>query len=80
MWKPRTITDERDARGCLSAAKRSGETLPAWARRNGVDGRSLHAWHRRLTGGVSPAESGGSRALVELVPIRSNFSRRPVLT
>ena len=33
----RKIVDERDARACLSAAGRSGETLRSWAQRNQVD-------------------------------------------
>lgn len=38
----RKIVDERDAQACLSAQAKSSEILRKWARRNGVDGRSLH--------------------------------------
>jgi transposase-like protein len=45
----RKIADEKDARACLLSVARSGETLRAWAKKHGVDGRSLRAWHRNLS-------------------------------
>lgn len=45
----RKIEDERDARSCLSALRRSGKTLREWARANQVDGRSLSAWQINLS-------------------------------
>ena len=64
----RKIVDEKDARACLGAVARSGETLAAWTRRHGVDGRSLHSWKRNLARrGASP--SVAEPRLVELVPV-----------
>jgi transposase-like protein len=75
----RTIVDEQDAQACLSAAARSGETLQDWARRNLIDGRSLHAWRRRLERRASSTTP--TKALVELVPATTPTSsaRRYVL-
>src|SRR6185437_12110315 len=62
----RKIADEKDARACLLSVARSGETLRAWAKRHGVDGRSLRAWHRNLSRRESSAPPRDAR-LVELV-------------
>lgn len=61
----RKVRDIEDARLLLDAAGRSGEGRAAWARRNGVDPRSLNAWRLNLERGAM-----GSTAvhLVELVP------------
>lgn len=65
----RKIVDERDARACLSALSRSGETLRGWARRNRVDGRSLRAWQLNLSRASSRGSAKSARMrLVELVP------------
>ena len=48
MTERRKITDEREARRCLTAAARSGNAPGAWARANGIDGRSLNAWRINL--------------------------------
>lgn len=40
----RKVRSHEDARCCLEAAERSGLGRAEWARRNGVDARSLHAW------------------------------------
>jgi len=40
----RKTADEKDARACLERAKVEGQNLGAWARSNGVDGRSLNIW------------------------------------
>jgi hypothetical protein len=68
----RKIRDEADARECIARAKASGLEPAAWARAEGLDGRSLRAWTINLERGRRPrrrptrgAASGG---LVELVP------------
>jgi hypothetical protein len=48
MRAQRKITDEQEARRCLVAARRTGESAGAWARANGIDGRSLNAWRVNL--------------------------------
>ena len=63
----RKIVVERDARACLSSVARSGDTLRAWARKHGVDGRSLRAWHRNL--GRRKAAPTSAPRLVELVAV-----------
>jgi len=44
----RKIRDADDARSCLDAAARSRLPRAEWARRNGVDARSLNAWRLAL--------------------------------
>lgn len=76
MASGRKIEDERDARRCLLAAKRAGLSAGDWARTQGIDGRSLHAWQVNLgrRGATAPrrpreAKSAPTKpALVELVP------------
>lgn len=78
MSEQRKITDEADARRCLSAARRGSQDLKAWAQANGVDGRSLNAWRMNLErrgtkrgARSSPTTALVARprtALVELVP------------
>lgn len=58
----RKIVDERDARACLAAQAKSGETLREWARRKGIDGRSLHTWQLNLS------RRAPMSGVVELVP------------
>lgn len=48
MREQRKITDEHEARRCLAAARRTGESAGAWARAHGIDGRSLNAWRVNL--------------------------------
>jgi hypothetical protein len=55
MRQQRKIMDEHEARRCLAAARRTGEGVGAWARANGIDGRSLNAWR------VNLARRGASR-------------------
>lgn len=62
----RKIEDARDARACARAARAAGLSLGAWARRHGVDGRSLHAWSVNLA--RSPAALVAKPRLIELVP------------
>lgn len=64
----RKIVDEKDARACLTAVARSGESLRAWAKRHRVDGRSLHAWKRNLARWETVASTRKAPQLVELVP------------
>ncbi len=59
----RKIVDARDARTCESAARALGMSLSTWARRHGVDGRSLHAWSVNLR-----LLSSSGPGLIELVP------------
>jgi hypothetical protein len=83
MNERRKITDEREARRCLAAARRAGERAGAWARAHGIDGRSLNAWRVNLARrGASSTTTRTARrppaavivqprrraALVELVP------------
>ena len=67
----RMMVDEKDARRCLSAAARSGETLREWARRHGVDGRSLQAWQRNLARRSSSGSPVKAAKLVELIPLET---------
>jgi hypothetical protein len=71
----RKIEDEREAVRCLRAAEQGGLSAGDWARANGVDGRSLHAWHMNLgRRGTSPTKrrkkksAPATHKLVELVP------------
>ena len=72
----RKIRDAADARSCLRAAKAArGMSRAAWARANGIDGRSLHAWSMNLGAGIrTRSEPAGRRRtqpavrMVELVP------------
>lgn len=69
----RKIRDAEDARACLSAAAVSGEPRASWARRHGVDARSLNAWRVNLARGAEVAP--GVLRLVELVPAEPDRSR-----
>ena len=72
MSKLRKVVDARDARRCLSTLSRSGETLRAWCRSNGVDGRSLRAWQINMSRGAARDSATSTPAqLVELVPVSS---------
>jgi hypothetical protein len=44
----RKVRNDEDARICLEAAEASGLPRADWARRNGVDARSLNAWRVNL--------------------------------
>ncbi len=72
MSAARKITDARDARACLKAAKSAGMARGEWARAHGIDGRSLHAWELNLSRGGEVAEA--SPRLVELVPALASRS------
>lgn len=58
----RRIRDEAEARASLAAAERSGLVRKEWARREGVDARSLNAWRMNL------ARRQRAVRLVELLP------------
>jgi hypothetical protein len=64
----RKVRDAADARACLDAAEASGLTRAAWARQQGIDGRSLNAWHNNLARRASGESSPATMRLVELVP------------
>ena len=64
----RKIEDARDARACVKAARAAGLSLGAWARRHGVDGRSLHAWSVNLSRSASSTAMVAKPTLIELVP------------
>jgi hypothetical protein len=72
--RARRIEDETEARRCLFAAKRAGQTAGEWARAHAIDGRSLHAWKINLERGSPPgtrrppAVRSAPRTIVELVP------------
>jgi hypothetical protein len=79
----RKIEDEREAVRCLRAAEQGGLSAGDWARANGVDGRSLHAWQMNLARReTSPTKRrkpsskprATKHALVELVPASGSAS------
>lgn len=55
----RKIEDEAEARSCLKAAVASGEGRAVWARRHGIDGRSLNAWRVNLEAQPMNGSSSG---------------------
>jgi hypothetical protein len=70
----RKIRDAGDARRCLAAAEASGQPRAGWARENGIDARSLNAWHINLNRGRpprpgprQPVPARGGLRLVELL-------------
>jgi hypothetical protein len=77
----RKVRDADDARELLSAARRAGLRLGVWARANGLDGRSLHAWKMNLERGSASRRRGGRTAvsLVELVPTGTSSPARYAL-
>ena len=44
----RKVRNDEDARNCLKAVEASRLPRAVWARRNGVDARSLNAWRVNL--------------------------------
>lgn len=74
MAAGRKIDDEVEARRCVLAAKRAGQTAGEWARAYGIDGRSLHAWKIDFERGEAPLARRVAKprpsasALAELVP------------
>lgn len=72
----RKIRDAADATTCLRAALASGEPRATWARRNGIDPRSLNAWRLNLE---RDTEAEVPLRLVELVPHEARASARYVV-
>lgn len=76
MSKGRKIVNEAEAQWCVLAAKRAGCNAGEWARKHGIDGRSLHAWQmnferrgmRAAGRRRKPKAASTVSALVELVP------------
>lgn len=62
-WGMRKIECEFEARAALLAAAGSGLGRREWARSQGIDGRSLHAWARNLT-----QRTGGETPFVQVIP------------
>jgi len=76
----RKVVDEKHARACLAAIKKSREPLRDWVRRNQIDGRSLRAWELNLSRGSCAALTRTAPAkLVELVPVSRTGSARRYL-
>ena len=77
----RKIFNEQDARWCLAAVKTSRADLGTWARRHGVDGRSLNLWRANLSRRGAPSvRTVKPVQLVELVPaVPRNVARAPYL-
>jgi hypothetical protein len=75
MAAGKKMQDESEARRCLLAARREGQSAGKWARAHRIDGRSLHVWRMNLErgGGTArlrprkPKASTTARTLVELV-------------
>jgi transposase-like protein len=63
----RKVRDADDAIRCLNASTTSGEERASWARRHGIDPRSLNAWRLNLAR-TRRAQSPAVPRLVELVP------------
>jgi hypothetical protein len=60
----RKVRGEAEAHQCLAEVEASGLSLAAWARREGIDGRSLSMWRVNLARrGAKPGQR-----MVELVP------------
>ena len=72
MTERRKITDADDARRCLTAARRAGKRVGAWAQANGVDGRSLNGWRMNLA-----RRGGGPRRRAQAQPARAALALRP---
>ena len=70
----RKIRDEKDARSCIAAAKAAELSPTELARMQGIDGRSLFAWGRKLArkdkvrGGKLKKSRRNPGRLVELIP------------
>ena len=78
----RKIRDEQDARWCLASVEAAGVTRAEWARKHGVDGRSLRAWAKKLSSRDKPQEPSPPEkadGMVELVPDTSHAPSRYVI-
>lgn len=66
----RKIDSPHEARRCLRAAERAGQTAGEWAREHGIDGRSLNAWRMNLARRTRMKHRPDLEPrLVELVPV-----------
>jgi transposase-like protein len=72
----RKIRDADDAIACLNASTAAGEARATWARRHGIDPRSLNAWRLNLERGRGLGPSPLPH-LVELVPMAPVFEEPP---
>lgn len=63
----RKVRDADDAIHCLTASTASGEARAMWARRHGINPRSLNAWRLNLAR-AGRSEPSSIPRLVELVP------------
>lgn len=63
----RKVRDADDALSCLNASTACGEARATWARRHGIDPRSLNAWRLNLERARRMPTPPAPR-LVELVP------------
>lgn len=61
-----------DAREALSAQQRSGLSVHAFARREGLDPQRLYFWRRRLGG----SSTGGDPARVQFVEVHPGAGRQ----
>ena len=65
----RILINKRERQQCLAAVAASGLEAREWARRHGVDGRSLNVWRVNLgRRGTKTTGSAQPRGLVELLP------------
>jgi hypothetical protein len=65
----RRVRHRAEALELLEAAERMGVSRAEWARRNGIDGRSLNAWRMNLDRGVGvDVVQPPAVRMVELVP------------
>ena len=62
----RKVEGRAHAQACLDAVAASGLSRRDWAVAHGIDGRSLHVWHRILT--RKSAVAAAPLRFVELVP------------
>jgi len=74
----RRVRNEAEARACLDAAACSGLGLRDWARQQGFDGRSVHAWALNLgrrrsgsRGSVAPPVSNARFVELCATPVTS---------
>lgn len=64
----RKIRNREDAERCLNAAAAAALSPTEWARRNGVDGRSLHCWRLAMEARRPPA-------MLQLVELTTDVPR-----
>ena len=67
----RKVSSAAEARECLAEVAASGLARAEWARRNGVDARSLNAWRLNL----EPSSARREPTFVELTTLPAPVSR-----